>query len=84
MKYLIPLLLFATPAAALDVKCYPFSKVLKQLEQNAKESVVGVGVDNGGKLIVLTKSPSGGWTMLVRLEKGGTVYACPLSGGEGW
>lgn len=82
--YVIPLLcLFWNPASAQQVQCFPYDKFIDRL-QSIGERMTGAGVDANGNLVQVLVSEKGGWTFIVRLERAGTVYACPLSGGEGW
>jgi len=75
--------LFAWNAQAQQVQCFPYDDLIKRL-QSLGERTTAAGIDGNGNLLQVLTSESGGWSIVVRVEKGGTVYACPLSGGEGW
>lgn len=89
MKILMALLiaiscgLFAFQAKAQQVQCFPYDDLLKRLH-SLGERMTAAGIDGNGNLLQVLTSETGAWSIVVRLEKGGTVYACPLSGGEGW
>lgn len=75
--------LFAWQAKAQQVQCFPYDDLLKRLH-SLGERMTAAGIDGNGNLLQVLTSASGAWSIVVRLEKGGTVYACPLSGGDGW
>lgn len=80
----IPILcLFWSPVQAQQVQCFPYDDLMERLH-SLGERMTAAGIDGNGNLLQVLTSDSGAWSIVVRLEKGGTVYACPLSGGEGW
>lgn len=75
--------LFAWNAKAQNVDCYLYDQFMEPMQLTGR-SVTAAGIDGNGNLVQVLTSETGMWLIVVRLEKGGTVYACPLSGGEGW
>lgn len=76
--------LFPWQAQAQALKCFPFDDSIKHLEKNTAERLAGGAADSQGNLVLLYTAPSGSWTFIVRLVRGGNVFACPLSAGQGW
>jgi hypothetical protein len=70
----------ATPASA-EAGCDSRSKILSALDQEYKESPVGIGLTQSGRVIELLVSRKGSWTLLAT---GPTGMSCLIAAGENW
>tara|TARA_S200002703_G_scaffold34250_1_gene29638 strand:- start:2659 stop:2961 length:303 start_codon:yes stop_codon:yes gene_type:complete len=75
--------LYSWNARAQQIQCFPYDRFIERL-QSIGEQMNDAGVDGMGNLVQLFTSEAGAWTFFVRIERNGTVFACPLAGGEGW
>lgn len=72
----------ATPAKAQGpAPCTPAHTIVKQLEEKYGEIPVAGGLAEGGGLIQVFVSPTGGWTILSITIHG---HACLVAHGQDW
>lgn len=76
-------LLFATRVFAQETpkNCHPASQVERQMTGRYQEEKVAVAATDDGKLIERWESPSGGWTLLVRIKRD---VLCIITSGSNW
>lgn len=62
--------------------CLPRHAVIAQLGDNYSESVIAIGLSNGGGVIEVLTSPKGEtFTIIVTMPNG---RSCLIAAGEGW
>ena len=65
MRALILTALAAFPASAQQQMCAPLDEALASLESEYNETVRMDGLASDGRLVIVTASPEGAWTMIV-------------------
>ncbi|MCK5505758.1 MAG: hypothetical protein KAJ10_11370 [Thermodesulfovibrionia bacterium] len=68
-------------SANAQTVCGARASLLKQLEDNYKESPISMGLSSNGSIVELTKSDKGTWTILLTTPKGVT---CLIAVGKYW
>lgn len=70
----------ASPASA-QVGCDSRAKILSALDQEYRETLIGFGLAQSGRVIELLVSRNGTWTLLAT---GPTGLSCLIAAGENW
>lgn len=72
-----------TPALAQQSQpvCFPAEDALKAALTKYHEQPMALGLAGNGKIIVLTLSPEGSWTIWIQPQPG---ILCQLLGGDSW
>ncbi|MFQ5783810.1 MAG: hypothetical protein ACE5H8_03180 [Alphaproteobacteria bacterium] len=75
-------LLAAVPAMAQEAApCVKRSDFLKHLSTNYDEAPVAMGVTASGRVLEITASDNGSWTIIVTMPNG---ISCGIASGESW
>lgn len=72
--------LSASQAVATEV-CKERKLIINHLAEKYREKTAAVGLTEGGKVMEITVSPDGTWTLITSWPDG---QACVLDSGKGW
>lgn len=74
--------LMAFPAVAQEpAPCVKRDAFLKHLSNNYDEAPVAMGVTASGRMLEVTASDNGSWTIIVTMPNG---ISCGIASGESW
>ncbi len=73
-------LILASPAQAQSF-CGDYGEIKAKLKSEYKEIIRSVGVTSNNDNVVLFESPSGSWTLVLRMKTG---MACLMASGDNW
>lgn len=78
---LFGLAMAGTTSASAEAGCDTRAKILSALDQEYKETPVGIGLTQTGRVIELLVSRKGSWTLLAT---GPTGMSCLIAAGDNW